>query len=323
MSYYPYFKECPPLTEVGLGYNFNNLFEIGYNYFTSFQKIFIRNYFVWVAVNSLIDLSVFAWFFHRYCKSMILPLIFFIAFNGMLLEFNLYRNVKAIDLFLLSVPSLIERKPLKYFCLNLLGITFHASAALYLPLYFIINRPMGKLGIWGGFILSNVIFLLNIRIIGTVINNISFIQGLETYDKLTGYNNTAEEYKISIGYLERTISFLIFSLLYYRITKKSHAYHLFYNCYWIYYCSFLVFYEVSVLVDRVPMLFMFSYWVLYPASIDCKNRYGQLIKTFTSVLVILKIMTGLNSPMIKYENLITGISSFEQRKEICDHLQEQ
>lgn len=290
------------------------MFEPGYNLLTSIQKVFINDYYIWVAFNSLIDLVVFAWFFHKYSKSMILPLIFFVAFNGILLEFNLYRNVKAIDLFLLSVPSLLEKKPIKYFSLNLLGVTFHSSAVLFLPLYFFLGRSMSKSVRWGGFIGANLIFLLNIGIIGSILNNLSFIQALEAYDKIVGYSDNSGGYKISIGYLERTISFLIFTLLYDRVSEQNKAYHFFYNCFWIYYCSFLVFYEVSVFVDRIPMLFMFAYWILYPAVILTRNRYSQIINAFVSTLVILKTITGLGGADSKYENILIDTPNYEKRK---------
>lgn len=317
ISYYPYYERYPDIFHLSSA-DFLNGFEVGFNIYTSIIKTFTDNYFVWVAVNTLIDIMVLAWFFHRYCRSMILPLIFFMAFNGLLMEFNLYRNMKAIDLFLLSVPYLLSRKWLPYFALNILGLTFHTSSALYLPLYFLLTLRMPKYVLWGGFIFANIIFIANVSVIGSIINNLSFIQNLQAYDKLTGYANEGSEYKISIGYLERTISFLIFALLYKKMAKEDKSNVFFFNCYWIYYVSFLVFYEVSVFVDRIPTLFIFSYWVLYPHAVSLKYRYGQFVRLFIALLIPMKIISAFNYDGASYENILFDKPDFYKRKAIIE-----
>ena len=213
ISYYPYYIEYPDLFHLSKE-DFLNTFEPGFNLYTATIHLLTDNYFIWVAINTLLDLVVLFWFFKKYCNSVILPLIFFIAFNGLLMEFNLFRNMKAFDLFLLSIPYLQNRKLVPYFILNILGITFHTSSIIYLPLYFILNHSNSKYILWGGFILANVVFIFNLGIIGSVINNLSIIQDLNAYDKITRYASRGTEFKFSIGYFERTIGFLIFTILY-------------------------------------------------------------------------------------------------------------
>lgn len=316
ISYYPYYNEYPDIFHLTSD-AFINGFEPGFNIYTAIIKSITKNYFAWVAINTMIDLTVFFWFFKKYCKSAILPLIFFMAFNGLLMEFNLYRNMKALDLFLLSLPYLQKRKWSPYFALNLLGLTFHTSSIIYLPLYFILNYRMPRYIMWSGFIIANIVFIFNIGFIGSIINNLSVIQDLDAYDKITRYADTGTQFKFSIGYFERTLSFCIFSLFYAKLTEENKANIIFYNCYWIYYITFLFFYEVSVFVDRIPTLFMFSYWVLYPAVTKLKIKLKQPILLLISLIVILKIMTSFGMAS-KYENIIFTTPDYDKRARVYE-----
>lgn len=316
--YYPFYNEtCPSLLILFDAWP-ASLFEPGYVLYASIVKTLGFDYFAFIAISSLIDIGVFAWFFHRYCKSMILPLIFFVAFNGLLMEFNLLRNIKAIDLFLLSFPYLQNRKFLPYLLLNILGFSFHNSAALFIPLYFLLDKKMPKWLIWSSFIAVNIFYFLNISIISDLMSQLSFLEETRMYDKITGYASNSDEFKFSIGYFERTFAFILFSLLYEKLIHQNKSNIIVYNCFWIYYCSLLLFYEVSVLTERIPFLFMFSYWILYPAVTELNFRYRQIISLIISFLVILKIWTSYNFEPCKYENVLFGISDYHTRKNIYE-----
>lgn len=313
ISYYPYFEEYPDIFSLNAKSLLNN-FEPGFNIYTALFKTFCGNYFAWVAFNTLIDLLVLSWFFKRYCKSMILPLIFFVAFNGLLMEFNLYRNMKAIDLFLLSMPYLQKRRFLPYFALNLIGISFHSSAFIYLPLYFCLNLKLSKIVIWGSFMVVNLLYFINFRFISDLISHISFVRELTAYDKIIGYASSAEEFKFSVGYFERTISFIIFSLLYRSLYKQNKENNIFFNCFWIYYCSFLLFFEVSVFVERIPTLFSFSYWVLFSNVVYCRFKSSRFIEIYLALLVVMKICTSYGTITSKYQNILFNTPDFNTQR---------
>lgn len=149
-------------------------------------------------------------------------------------------------------------------------------------------------------------------------SQLSFLEETRMYDKITGYASNSDEFKFSIGYFERTFAFILFSLLYEKLIHQNKSNIIVYNCFWIYYCSFLLFYEVSVLTERIPFLFMFSYWILYPAVTELNFRYRQIISLIISFLVILKIWTSYNFEPCKYENVLFGISDYHTRKNIYE-----
>ena len=101
IQYYRFFEQLPNLFELDIYFFSDWYFEPGYVLYSSILKTILPNYFAWVFVNTLIDLLIFRHVFKEYTSSQILPFIFFIAFNGLFVEFNLYRNVKSIELFLL------------------------------------------------------------------------------------------------------------------------------------------------------------------------------------------------------------------------------
>lgn len=315
--YWYFFKECPDLFHL-TSTIFHNRIEPGFFVYTSIFKLFSNNYFVWVAFNTLIDLVVLAWFFRRYCRSMVLPLIFFIAFNGLTLEFNLYRNMKSIDLFLLSLPYLQRRRFLPYLLLNLLGSTIHSSSFLYIPCYFILARTMGKAWLWGLFIVSNILFLGNISIIGTVFNNLSIVKMLAIYDRVNGYSGNAQVVKFSMGYFERTFSFLLFTWIYFKYYRHHRTFTIFYNSYFIYYCTFLIFYEVQVFVDRIPTLFIYSYWVLYSTVSVIHYKYSRVISLIISMFVISKLLLSFQMRTGAYQNILWTKPDFVERMKMAE-----
>ena len=290
---------------------------MGARLYSSIVKTIIPNYFGWVFINTLIDLLVLRYVFKNYTHSQILPFLFFIAFNGLLIEFNLYRNIKAIDLFLLSLPYLQRRKILPYMILNLLGVSFHVSSLIYIPLYWLLCRRIPKVVLWSGIIVANIVFLGQISVISDFLNTLNFLQSLEFYDSFSAYAENSEKAKLlSIGYLERTFSIITFTLLYNKLIQQRDSNVIFYNCFWLYYVSFLCFYEVSVLVDRIPTLFIFSYWVLYPNVFTIKFRIRPIVVAISMLLVFLKIYTGNNEIPSKYENILFIEDNYEERKQI-------
>lgn len=314
INYYPFYQNLPNIFQINLQEISNEYrFELGFVLYSSIVKTFMPSYFGWVFINSLIDIIVFRFIFSRYTNSSILPFIFFLAFNGLILEFNLYRNVKAIDLFLLSIPYLQQRKLIPYIALNLLGATFHVSSVFYIPLYFFLNRALSKYLIWGGIVIANIIYFTHIKVLSDLLDLLSIFQSYESYQTLITYNENSSAYGLSYGYIERTLAILLFSVFYKKLVYSNKANIIFYNCFWLYYICFLVFYENTIFVERVPTLLIFSYWILYTNIVSLKFPNKQKICIMLCVLIPLKLHTASASVMAKYDNLLIGIEDFETR----------
>lgn len=66
----------------------------------------------------------------------------------------------------------------------------------------------------------------------------------------------------------------------------------------------MLFNEIAVLVQRIPILFVFTYWVLYPSVIYLHTKWSNLINLLISILIALKIYSSHAEPYYKYENIL-------------------
>lgn len=318
-SYYPFFEELPTLSKLEFNSLYSEGFEFGFIFYSSIIKTIYPDFFFWVFINTLVDLSVFYWLFQRFSFSVVLSFIIFFAIQGLGIEFNLYRNTKAMALFLLSIPYLKERKLLPYILLNLGGCLFHLTSFLYLPLYFILTKKIPKILIWSGFFVVNIMFFLHISMTGWLVELIAPLLGIERMaDKVVNYLSNAENYNFSIGYIERTLAFILFACLNKQLYVQSEYNRIFSNCFVLYYLSFYMFTDVMVLAERVSVLFIFSYWILYPNTLQLIKRplNRQLFLTYIILLCVMKTFTAHSNIMSMYDNLLWGIRSFEERMEI-------
>lgn len=317
-SYYLFFKELPTL------WDFKRIetsfkFEPGFVLYSSIIKSIFPNYFFWVFINTFIDLYIFNWLFKRFSSSVVLSWIIFISIIGLSIEFNLFRNVKSILLFLVSIPYLKERKPIPYLLLNLLGCLFHQSSFIYLPLYFILTKKLPISLLWGSFILVNVMMFTHFSFTNIIINQITPLLGFGTgIEKFIRYISTGENYGLSIGYIERTITFIVFTLSLNKLRTQNDYNNIFYNCFFFYYILFYLFIDIKVFTERFPILFAFSYWILYPNFLSIFTKKGNIIIITTSILLLcfLKLISSNTTIMSMYDNLLWGIYSFSERMKI-------
>nr|WP_315198945.1 EpsG family protein [uncultured Flavobacterium sp.] len=319
VSYYPKFQILPTfwsnssiMQEV-----FTGEMEPGFILYSVLIKTFFPNYFIWIIINTLIDLLILDKIFKIHTKYYVLAFITFFIFNGLFIEFNLYRNSKAIVLFLLSLRYLQNKKFIPYLLINLVGVTFHYSALLFIPLYFILNKEIPRVVVWSIFIISNIVFIFHLKWINFILGDlVTFINISMVSEKMTLHSEISKEAVFSFGYFERILSFLLFTLFYNKLVEKNTMNRIFYNAYLFYFILILNLSEVSTFSERFSVLFVFSYWILYPniyALIEKKqNKYIFLIVFFTFGL--LRTYQGNINPLARYDNLLWGIDSYDDRK---------
>lgn len=81
-------------------------------------------------------------------------LVIFICMGGIQLHIDFVRSAVSAALFMYSIRYIEERKLKQFLLLNLVGLTFHVSALLYIPVYFlygarISNKLLAGIGIAG------------------------------------------------------------------------------------------------------------------------------------------------------------------------------
>lgn len=298
--------------------------EKGFIYFILLFKSIIPNYHAFIFFNVLVDVVLLDLFFRRYSPYYTLSFILFITFGGIIMECDLLRNFKAIILFLVSIKYLEERKPLPFFVLNTIGFLFHSTAIIFFPLYFFLHKEFPTWLMWAIFILGNIIFLLKISYIQPVLLSLADAIGgrlavqVRLYFVLEEYNSP---YGISIGYIERIITYVLLLFHHQKLKEKNPQNKLFINAYVLYFFTFFFLSEITIAVERLTLLFIFSYWILYPLFYqfikEIANKIVFMI-IFTSFSV-LKITTLTQAPLTKYDNLLFGIENYEIRKDRFDN----
>lgn len=320
LVYYPVWNEAPCLFD-GMSDVFKFLsttfYEKGFALFLILCKSICNNYLFVQFLILVFTLFCLDKFLTTYCsKYYYIGACLFYLFGGYILSIILIRNCISVMIFLLSIPSLIERRWKKYFALNIFGCFFHTSSIFYLPLYFLLRIKFSSSLIFFIWFLGNIIFLLQIPFATTIFTLIGekVLGRLGTL--IVSYLNSNQysvSYGISIGFIERTFTFLIFFLNRNKFQKKSDLFFL--NMLYLYSFIFLYFTDFRIVVDRLPILIYCCYWVLYP------RLYEILRKETKSVFLVcllfysvIKIIMFFGAPIGYYENIVTGAMNYDARK---------
>lgn len=324
--YYQFFLKLPTFEDWDYWTLDDIVFDCGYEKGFILYSILIKslfsNYFVWVFIGSVIDLVVIYKIISKNTKYHILAILVFFLFGGLTIEFNLFRNSKAIICFLLSVTYLQKRRLIPYLLWNILGCFFHISALLYLPLYFILNHRTNIKLIWVLFAIGNFIYLFQIPYLSGILQTIGNILGGRINGLVNFYmqnSHFSAGTGITIGYIERTISFVMLVLCYKR--NRNLFSQIYVNLYFLYAFVYLYCSEFMIITSRVPLLFIFSYTIIYPQIFACFTK----LKAKTCFLVVfiiyavLKLVESNDEVFSRYDNLLFGIEKYEERERIFRH----
>lgn len=251
-------------------------------------------------------------------KHKVMGICFYFVCGALLYDVNLMRNSKSIMLFCLSLKFITSKKFIPYLLLNLLGMLFHASAVVFIPLYFILGcKPSKKLMLFI-FILGNTIYILQIHWVQSILGLIAGIIGGRLGVITIGYLSNVKwttGYGISIGYLERILTFLLAIHFMDRLLQKQRENNVILNLVFIYIFSTLFLSEMSILTDRIGPLFLFSYWVFYPQIYEFLNKEKKIM--FLMIFFaysVMKILSGYGMLPCLYDNLLVQKYSVQERK---------
>ena len=235
----------------------------GFVIFAMICKLITPSFFFFVFVNSLIDILLFSLCVKKYEVNAPIAILAFMAFQGLLMEINTMRNIKAILLFVYSISYIEEKRLWKYVVINALGFTFHSSALLFFPMYWLLNRKYSKKYLYPILAFFTIIYLANINLIQDYMMSITFSDD-PAARKLSNYLETSEESSLSLGFIERVVTLLLCLYIYPNIKKNDKGILIFINSYYMFYILYAIFGFNFVFRDRIPYLFIASYWFLYP-----------------------------------------------------------
>ena len=315
-AYYPSYNNLPN------GFNY----EIGYEIWSNiFYKIGL-SYHHFTFINTVADILILAYVLKKYSKYPIFSMFLFLAVQGLSFEVDLLRNAKAVLLFIISIQFIKERKLIPFLILNILGMTFHMSSVIYLPMYFILNRNYSRKIVLPLIILGNIYYLFDTKLFIHILEYMSSVLPAAVGGKIISYLSIIpQNYKLPIGtlYFERLVTFImVFFFLHKEKNhrEKENPYSLIMeNSFYIFYLIFLFTSEFFIASTRIGILFIYANWFLWGDIIE--NFRDTKIKAAVFLIAVLiggnRIYNHFdfngNKILYRYENIITDHKSYEEK----------
>ena len=319
MTYYVEFDKCT--WDLLFNYEMGKSREPGFLIFMLLNKSLVPNFHFFVFTSTLLNTWLLLSFFRKYSDNLLIALVVYLVFEGFMINANLMRNAISLFIFLNALPSIWERRPLKYFTLCLVAFMFHFSAIVYLPMYFFLHRKLNRWVYLGIFALCLFVFIMHIPIFLKMIQATG-IGGVFIDNKVEAYTSNYEAARgFGMGFIERVITGSLIFCYYQKLQELRTENRMFINAIVMYFFANFMFSEFAEISNRIALLFIFSYWVLWGDLIKCfyydRNRY--LFCTFIGFYCIIKTATTNNGPIYEYDNLLFGgIKSYQERKYIFE-----
>lgn len=316
-NYYPHFQFLPDLEHFSLDYYQDVPWEPGFTLLSAVCKTLTGNYLTLQFACCVIDLWLLWRFLSRYVGNIPLGFMVFLAMGGLTSSIDLLRNTISILIFLNALPFLSQRRPWPYFSLCLLAMSFHLSAIIYLPLYFILHRRYDTRFLLLLFIAANVIFLFHIPIVK---ETALFVAGLvmpSTKLWINIYLSIDEGMGtfLSIGYLERLLTGFLLFVYIDKLRARREGGEIFVNSLVLYLVLFLSLSEYRTIAVRITTLFCFTYWVIWPDLLHCIRHKGNkwLFLAFIGIYSALKTQGNFHTAITDYYNVLFQQKSYSER----------
>ena len=151
-------------------------FEYGYLLFVKLVGFFSSDPRFLYIVRAFFSIFVFYYIIKKYSPNIYITGIVFLMFAGNIWQASfVIRQYMAIFIFLLAIPSLLEKRPRKYFFITFCSYMFHDAAIVYFPLYLVYHYvPIRKFS----FKLTTFIIVLLASSAFTVMKTITSFLGI-------------------------------------------------------------------------------------------------------------------------------------------------
>lgn len=316
-TYYPSFQSIP--TDLRQVLFHEHWYEPGFSTLMVICKTTYNSYHFFIFVCCLINTVLFTRFLYKYINNIPLGFIIFLCMGGLGIVTDLLRNSIAIFIFMNAIEFIIDRKPLLFFAACLLACTFHLSAILYFPMYFILHREWGRWGYLSLFIIGNLILIFKIPIFASIISVISFLLDSTTKQHIDEYTRLlpTSSFQISIGYIERLFTGIII-FIYYDKLKSIQKSNVFINSMILFFIVFFVLSEFRTISIRMSMLFAFAYIPIWIDLISCfeLDRNKICFVSFLCLYCLIKIYSSTNNIIYHYDNALFHSDSYNVRKSL-------
>ena len=300
---------------------FNNElnYEPGFVAITGIIKLLGCTYFEWQLFIVVIQFIIFHNFFKKKVQYMFIAyIVLFSSFP--LLIIDTIRNFISLLIGLWALEYWkLNRKLLSIFFI-ILSILFHTSGIVFFILLPLSKSYINKKIIILLFSIGIIIYLFRISYIRHIINMLGQVLGGKYSALATLYLNwdvASASYGITLGIIEKIFFFIIVIYKYDHIKKNKIFDCYILNTFILYILSNLYFTEMTILINRVAVLFFWGYIVVIsnlPILFNIKaNKY--LIFCIIISLVFFKIISSYNDIIYNYKNVIFSKENIMERSD--------
>ncbi|KGF20262.1 membrane protein [Prevotella bivia DNF00188] len=206
--------------------------EYGYFFWQILISYITQNRYIFILITTIAIYVLFFLAFKEYLDDYPLACIVFL---GLLYYFSMtyLRQVIGVGFTFLSVKYIVKRKFLPFFCFWLLACSFHESALIFFPMYFIPQKKYSK-----NFVITVLLLCLIVGL--TPLSNALLSSGVTASGKAQNYMDQDQGFRIE--YVIEVIVFIsIFFMNYGKINKEKQT---------------LVFLNMSYVFCALLLLFM-------------------------------------------------------------------
>jgi hypothetical protein len=323
-NYKSFFDTVPNIiTVIKTHYTLSAWWEPGFVYYCSLFKTFTHSFFIFQIFDTMIDFILLykslQWFDSNDCLSYMI----FFAMSGLVMFIETFRNVKSILLFFISLRYICNHNFLKYLCCCFLALSFHISSIIFFPLYFILSKNYSRLILIVLFLFSIIFFFFSSRIFYFLFSLFSDYMPDRLSNMVNSYIFTKGDYSIqrglSLGLIEKVLTYFLIFILYEDLYKGKMI--LIINCFLLYFSFYFIFSGFIEISYRLSLLFVFSYWVLWPRVItSLHTKRMQILFLICFLFYAILKMSQYSQPIQEYDNIIFGgAKNYLQRNNTLRH----
>lgn len=244
--------------------------------------------------------------FRRYAKNYPLASILFMALV-FYFSFTYLRQMFAAAIIGLSIRYIIERKFLKYCAIIIAAFSFHNSAIIFFPMYFIANKKYSKARI---LLLMSACFIIGVT--GITSNLYNLFDDISTRAAHADY---AVQEDTRIAYILEAGFFLFFLIKSYYHLPDTKQNIVLYNIA-LAFCAVLLLFIRSENGGRLSWCFV--YGLIFSLTQIATSGYGKRIK-MNKVLIVVSFVLFLRLT-IQWNNLIIPYKTFLTQGHTADKI---
>lgn len=320
MSYYPMFVKVNVVDT-----SFSNIFlrmEPGFSALMFLCKKIYDNYVFFAFVCTSINLVLLSHFLLRHLDNYPFGLLVCTTIGGILLFTDLMRNAISIFIFINAIDYIHQRKPLRYYTLCLLSLSFHYSAAFYLPLYFFFHKRISKLAFGIIFGVGCLVYALNISLLSNVATLIIGFISSDLESKVRFYLTelSSSTSILNFVFFERVLTGILVIIYMDKLRALRKEANLYINSILAFFILIFFLHEFVTMSQRLALLFACGYWVLWRDLIKCFSieNNKKLFVLFIAGYCFLRILGHTRNVIANYDNVLFDSETFQRRESILN-----